>query len=84
MPKLTKLPALSAQAAAGHRAALLIVACRYALQNDGVPIAASQQWHTQRQVDFLAWLDQGGFMQTARTKENSGIAPLSSTPAGAV
>ncbi|MYN44215.1 hypothetical protein GTP23_03920 [Pseudoduganella sp. FT93W] len=84
MSKLTKLPALSALAAASHRTELLIMQCRYALQNDDVPVAANQLWHAQRQVDFLAWLDKGGFTQTDRPKENSGIAPLSSTPAGAV
>lgn len=81
---MSKRPAPNELAAARHRAELLLVQYRHALQNDGVPIAAGQQWHAQRQEDFLAWLDGGGLMQTDETKENSGIAPLSSTPAGAV
>lgn len=84
MPKNTKHLPLSAKVAASHRAELLIQQCRYAPQDDGVPMADNQSWHARRQADFLAWLDQGGFRQTENTKENSGIAPLSSTPAGAV
>lgn len=81
MPKNTKHLPLSAKVAASHRAELIIQQCRYAPRDDSVP---SQIWHDQRQAGFLAWLDQGGFAQRENTKENSGIAPLSSTPAGAV
>jgi len=84
MPKTTKHLSHSAQVAASHRAKLLIQRCRYAPQDDGVPLASNQLWHIRRQAGFLAWLDQGGFTQKENTKENSGIAPLSSTPAGAV
>ena len=87
MPTLTVVitqPSAAQQSAASHRADLLLMACRYALCDEDVPPCAQSQWHAQRQADFLAWLTAGGFAQTASAIENSGIAPLSSTPAGAV
>ena len=87
MPTLTVVitqPSPAQQSAASHRADLLLMECRYALPPLDATPGAQRAWHAQRQADFLAWLAAGGFAQTGSTIENSGIAPLSSTPAGAV
>lgn len=84
MPTLHTRLSAARQSAASHRAELFLMACRYALPPGEPAPGAQQQWHAQRQADFLAWLTAGGFAQSAAPIENSGIAPLSSTPAGAV
>jgi len=84
MPTLHTRLLAARQSAARHRADVFLMACRYALPPDEAAPGAQQQWHAQRQADFLAWLAAGGFAQSTAPIENSGIAPLSSTPAGAV
>ncbi|MBY0556247.1 MAG: hypothetical protein K2P77_03475 [Burkholderiaceae bacterium] len=84
MHTLPDLSSPAQQSAASHRADLLLMACRYALPPADASPSAQSAWHAQRQADFLAWLTEGGFAQTSSAIENSGIAPLSSTPAGAV
>lgn len=70
-------PAAQEQAAM-HRTELLLARCRNCIPC-GTPGANGQtRWHAQRQADFLAWLDAGGFAQSAPERqepEPAGHAP---------
>jgi hypothetical protein len=68
------------------RTDLLLERCRSCTPLAGQTADDRSRWYTEQQANLLAWLDAGGFSQTAQTAqtdvaiENSGVAPLFSAP----
>ena len=50
--------------AATHRTELLLARCRHCTVPRAPAATALTRWHEQRQSDFLAWLEAGGFAQS--------------------
>ncbi len=80
MSTLLSVTTAAQEQAAMHRTELLLARCRSCTPPTDTPVGTLERWHADRQAQFLAWLDAGGFAQNDAAIENSGIAPLFSAP----
>jgi hypothetical protein len=86
MSILHRISKAAQKQAALLRTDLLLERCRSCTPFAGQPTDDRGRWYTEQQANLLAWLDAGGFSQTAQAAqtdaaiENSGIAPLFSAP----
>ena len=60
---MTNLNPAAQEQAAMHRTKLLLARCRHCTPPLVVVAGVQRRWHAQRQADFLAWLEAGGFAQ---------------------